>query len=344
LSCLFHFNLARQSPMPSDPRPVVTVRAPARLHLGFLDPSGSLGRRWGSLGLVVEDLDTEVVVRPAERDAFVAGASMGGEIERARAHVDTLRELSGRREPLRLELLRVPPAHAGFGSGTQLALAVGSAFMRHHALEASTPELAHWLGRGLRSGVGCAGFDQGGLLVDGGPGEGGRPAPAIARVHLPDDWRIVLALDARARGLSGGDERRALAALPALPRAQAADLCHQVLMRVLPGAATHDFAAFAAGLGAIQRRLGEYFAPAQGGQAWSSAAVGRLMRWIARERGEDAFALGQSSWGPAGFVVAPTQAEAEALVASAQGAGAIDAALELRIVRGRNRGSDIDLH
>jgi len=31
----------------------VSAHAPARLHLGFLDPGGSLGRRFGSLGLVI---------------------------------------------------------------------------------------------------------------------------------------------------------------------------------------------------------------------------------------------------------------------------------------------------
>ena len=32
----------------------VSVNAPGRLHLGFLDPSGTLGRRFGSLGLMIE--------------------------------------------------------------------------------------------------------------------------------------------------------------------------------------------------------------------------------------------------------------------------------------------------
>jgi len=32
----------------------VTVAAPGRLHLGFLDPDGSLGRSFGSLGLTID--------------------------------------------------------------------------------------------------------------------------------------------------------------------------------------------------------------------------------------------------------------------------------------------------
>ena len=43
----------------------VRVAAPARLHLGFLDPSATLGRRFGSLGLVVEGLETVVEIAPS---------------------------------------------------------------------------------------------------------------------------------------------------------------------------------------------------------------------------------------------------------------------------------------
>ena len=40
-----------------------SVRAPGRLHLGFLDPSGTLGRRFGSLGLTIEGFETEEIGR-----------------------------------------------------------------------------------------------------------------------------------------------------------------------------------------------------------------------------------------------------------------------------------------
>ncbi|MEW5964543.1 MAG: hypothetical protein AB1749_13380, partial [Pseudomonadota bacterium] len=40
----------------------VRVRAPARLHLGFLDLDGGLGRRFGSIGLAVDRPQTELVL------------------------------------------------------------------------------------------------------------------------------------------------------------------------------------------------------------------------------------------------------------------------------------------
>ena len=320
---------------------VLTLRAPGRLHLGFLDPAATLGRRFGSLGLVIEGFETvvELTASPSDRVSALTAAAQA-EVERASAHLYALRERSGLHAPLHLRLLEVLPAHAGFGSGTQLALAVGRAFAQWHGLNVSTAMLASWLGRGLRSGVGIAGFDQGGLLLDGGPGADGAPAPLLARIALPEAWRIVIVCDPEHRGLSGDQERQAIGSLPALPRAQAADICHQMLMRVLPGAASAEFEPFAAGISHVQRVLGAHFAPAQGGSAYTSPRVGALVRWLCEaSRAEQGAATGQSSWGPTGFAILPSQALAEALVARARTAGVVDPALSLHIVRARNHGA-----
>ena len=313
------------------------VRAPGRLHLGFFDPSAALGRRFGSLGLVVEGFETVVSLQPADHDQLLADdADAGPELARAAALLQRLRQASGCHQPLCLQLGPLLPAHAGLGSGTQLALAIGRAFATVHGLAVDTPTLAQWGGRGARSGVGIAGFDQGGLLVDGGPGADGRPAPLLSRIGFPADWRVVVVLDPRMRGLSGQREQQAIATLAPLPQAVAADICHQVLMRVLPGAAEAQFAPFAAGLSHIQQVLGAHFAPAQGGSAYTSPAVGRLLQWMASA---DGAAVGQSSWGPTGFAVLPSEARARALVAAAQQAGLVADGLQLQVVAGRNHGA-----
>ena len=259
-------------------------------------------------------------------------------MERSASFLQRLREHSGRHEPLALRLRRVLPAHSGLGSGTQLALAVGRAFALWHRLDVSTPTLAQWLGRGLRSGVGIAGFDQGGLLLDGGPSVDGAPASLLSRLSLPSAWRIVVAMDEHCRGLSGAAERQAIASLPPLPQAQAADICHQVLMRVLTGAAAGEFAPFAQGINRVQGLVGAHFAPAQGGSAWTSDAVGGLMEWLREQAGDGGVAIGQSSWGPTGFAILPTADAAQRLLAAARVAGVVDARLNLRVVSGRDSG------
>jgi len=323
-----------------DSRASVSLRAPARLHLGFLDPNASLGRRFGSLGLVIDGYETEIEISaaaPGAQRVSASGTAEQGETARAQEWLSQLQRHSGLDAPLHLRLLRVLPPHAGFGSGTQLALAIGRAFAQWHGLDVATAELAQWLGRGRRSGIGIAGFDQGGLLVDGGPGADGAPAPLLARIALPAAWRVLVIQDSAQKGLSGAEERRRIEALPPLSREQAADICHQVLMRVLPGAAGAEFAPFAAGVSHIQRVLGEHFAPAQGGQAFASAAVGQVMAWIATAAPDAA--IGQSSWGPTAFAILPSQASAQALVDALQATPLRVPSLVLRIVAGRNSGA-----
>jgi len=168
----------------------------------------------------------------------------------------------------------------------------------------------------------------------------------LSRIPLPAAWRVVVVQDGTHEGLSGADERHALATLSPLPQALAADVCHQVLMRVLPGAADAEFAPFAAGITRIQRVMGEHFATAQGGAAFTSPAVGRLIGWIARagrnvQVGEPTAATGQSSWGPTGFAVLPTQAHAEAVVEAARAANVVAPHLSVRIVSARNTGASV---
>lgn len=346
---------------PADGR-TVWVEAPARLHLGFMDPAGSLGRPFGSLGLTVS--------APVTRLSLTAALGGGNRVEaggpavdpdalaRADQHLAELQRCSGLGQPLALQLDATLAPHAGLGSGTQLALAVGRAFARWHGLALPTATLAAWLGRGLRSGVGIAGFDQGGLLLDGGPlpldprrpEDHTRPAPLLARLPLPGAWRVLLVGDPTCRGLSGSAERSALAALPPLPRSAAAAICHETLMRVLPGVGGAGFATAATGLTRIQAILGEHFAPAQGGDAFVSPRVARLLRWLAEAAAQPAPGLaedelgagiGQSSWGPTGFALLPSTARAQQLLDAARAAGQIDAALQLRIVEPLNRGARV---
>jgi len=316
------------------------IEAPARLHLGFLDPGATLGRKFASLGLVIEGMHTRLSVAAASRNDVVAAGGAGGDAvrERLTRYLALLQRETGAAQPLRVTVYEAPPAHAGFGSGTQLALALGRAFARIHRLDLRTRRIAALLGRGERSGVGIAGFDRGGLLLDGGPGAAGVPAPLLARATFPGEWRVLLVLDERIDGLHGAAERCAMDNLPPFPAALAAELCHQVLMRVLPAALEGGFEPFAAGVSAIQRLIGEYFAPAQGGSMYTSAAVARLLEWV---RPRYRAGIGQSSWGPTGFAILPSAARAAEAIAAARAAGVVDPALRLVVVAGRNHGARV---
>lgn len=318
------------------PRGGVRVHAPARLHLGFLDPAGSLGRPWGSLGLAIAGPETIVELGRGETDSLSSFPGGDAALARARACLETLRRATDCREPVTLRLRSALPAHVGLGSGTQLALAVGRAFCAAFELQMDSHQLAVLLGRGVRSGIGVASFEHGGLLLDSGPRADGSPAPLLARIAMPPSWRVLLVLDPRCDGLSGAAEKAALAALAPLPRAAAAEVCHQVLMRVLPGAAGAEFAPFAVGVSRVQEVLGAHFAPAQDGRAFTSEAVGRLLGWIAARA---TAGIGQSSWGPAGFAFLASEAQARTVLEQARAAGVVDPALEILVVGARNHGA-----
>lgn len=322
------------------PAVLISVEAPSRLHLGFLDPNASLGRRYASLGLVIDAFATRLELSPARATTIESDDPRQQDaVRRLARHLDTLQRETGRSQPLRLRLRSAPPPHSGFGSGTQLALALGRAFCALHRLELPTRRLAAMLGRGERSGVGIAGFDQGGLLLDGGPGPGGTPAPVLARLDFPSAWRVLLVLDERIDGLSGAAERAAMDQLAPFPRELAADLCHQVLLKVLPAVIEQRFEPFAEGVSRIQSQIGDYFAPAQGGSMYTSAAVAAFMDWL---RAQGRAGVGQSSWGPTGFAILPSEAEARRVVALAQADAAIDPALRLVICGGNNRGARVE--
>lgn len=303
------------------------MRAGARLHLGFLDLEGGLGRRFGSLGLAIDGFETRVDMRRARRLSV-----RGAEPERTAALVARLAQALGRSGDVAVEIETAIPAHSGLGSGTQLALALALAFRKLHGLPPDTSADAVAMTRGARSGIGVGLFARGGFMLDAGRGPTTSLPPIVAHLPFPEAWRVVLLIDDQVEGAHGEAERQAFAALAPFPAEAAAEICRRALMQILPGVAEGDFAAFGEGLGAVQRRLGDHFAPAQGGSRFASARVGAAA--AAWERA-GALGVGQSSWGPTGFAFARDPDEAARLAALAAPWG-----LRVQVHAARARGAD----
>ena len=310
----------------------VTATAPARLHLGFLDLNGDLGRRFGGIGLAIGGLRTRVAIQAAaqmHRD--------GAESERAGRYLDTMRRTLGLTGAYRLTVEETVPAHAGLGSGTQLALAVAAALRTLHGLPLDSRGDGVILGRGGRSGAGIGLFEQGGLVVDGGHGALPSAPPIVSRIPFPARWRVLVVLDPARQGVHGPDESAAFAALPAFAGDDAARLCRLVLMKALPALVEADIASFGDAITELQAVLGDHYAPAQGGHRFTSPAVAACLDVLRRA---GAHGIGQSSWGPTGFAFAPAAEEAERLAGLARfdpaGRG-----LDIRVCPGLNHGAEI---
>jgi len=310
----------------------VVVSAPARLHLGFLDLNGGLGRRFGSLGLAIEGAGTRLSLSRA-----AALEVHGPDGRRARGHLAALSARFGRDGAYALTIHQASPLHAGLGSGTTLALALASAFRRLEGLGADLRGDARMLARGERSGIGIAVFRRGGFVVDGGRGPATGEPPILARLPFPRNWRILLVQDVSRRGIHGDRERAAFSALAPFDEAEADRICRLVLMQLLPGLAEARIAPFGKALRSIQERLGDYFAPTQGGRRIASPDVATALDALQRE---GAHGVGQSSWGPTGFAFAADEKEAVRLRAVLRDMG-LPPNLALSICGARNRGAEI---
>ena len=313
----------------------VTVTAPARLHLGFLDLNGELGRKFGGIGLAIGELHTRLTLRRASSDAVE-----GPEGERVRRYLAAMRRALGLGGGYAVQIAETVPAHAGLGSGTQLALGVAAALRRLHGLPLDVEADAMTLGRGKRSGIGIGLFTRGGFVVDSGHGEKDRVAPIVSRLAFPDAWRALVILDPQSCGVHGADETSAFAALAPMRAGDADRLCRLVLMQALPALAERDMVPFGAAIKAVQKIVGDYFAVPQGGARFASRDVAAVLESLDQA---GAHGVGQSSWGPTGFAFAASATEAERLAALARRHKQAQA-LDIRVCAGLNRGAEIVAH
>jgi beta-ribofuranosylaminobenzene 5'-phosphate synthase len=323
----------------------VTVNSTARLHMGFFDLHGGLGRKFGSIGLslTAPAIELTAIASKNERARVTSALSMPATtVARALVIIEQLIEKLRLTGAISLNISQYIPEHAGLGSGTQLALAIGSAVSKIYNLNLNLAQIAELTGRGGRSGIGIAAFDHGGLLVDGGRASsdgGSKIPPLLARYDFPDNWRILLVLDTRQPGIHGEDELEAFNQLPAFSENLAAHLCRHVLMQAMPALIEQDLIAFGKSIQELQAHVGDYFAPAQGGR-YASRQVGTVLEYLGSL---GAACFGQSSWGPTGFAVFESESSALGMLRTLQQQFAEFNNISFQIVRGKNSGALIQV-
>jgi beta-ribofuranosylaminobenzene 5'-phosphate synthase len=287
------------------------LRTPSRLHFGLLSWGSMRPRQFGGIGLMIEAPGLEITAEPA--DGWRAEGLLASRVlEVAPRVAGRLASRGLEVRPARLEVRRAPTEHVGLGVGTQLGLGIARLLATLAGFpEPTIGELAELAGRGLRSGIGLHGFALGGLIVDGGRrGPEGIP-PLLSRVEFPAEWSVLVLTPRRGPGLHGPGEVRAFAELPPSPDALTDRLCRLVLLGLLPAAIERDLVRFGEALDELQQRVGQGFAPAQGG----TFARPELETIAGVLRSEGLQGVGQSSWGPTlyGFLDAPADRRAAVL-------------------------------
>jgi len=244
----------------------VIVETGSRIHLGLIEMHGGTGRVDGGIGIA---LDEPCVLLEARQSAGVEVSGCDDTTSRLVADTAT-RMLAGIRAGAgaAITIRASYAAHTGLGSGSQLALATARAICGLYGRQVDVRELAQLTGRGGTSGIGTAAFEAGGFIIDGGhrfgPGlektgfapssasKGIRPAPVTVRQDFPPDWKVLLAIPAVPKGASGGRELDIFRMCCPVPLEEVRALCHEVLVRMLPGIAEHDLDLFGSSVDNIQ--------------------------------------------------------------------------------------------
>jgi beta-RFAP synthase len=156
-------------------------------------------------------------------------------------------------------------------------------------------------------------------------------------MSFPEQWRVVLLLDRRGEGLYGPGEAEAFRQLPTFPAERAAHLCRLAMMQIMPALAEKELDPFARGISELQRVVGDHFAPAQGGR-FRSPAVAEALSW---SEGQGFPGVGQSSWGPTGFILTGSEEQAVRLVERMRRRFGDLSPLRFQVVSGCNHGSRI---
>jgi len=310
----------------------ISVIAPARLHMGFIDLSGSLGRHFGSIGVALNEISTRLSIAKAT-ELQVNGPSS----DRAIKCTQRLCSLLNVSDQVKIDIEAAIPEHVGLGSGTQMSLAIGSVLNELYDLGLTTREIAKLTHRGMRSGIGIGVFEQGGLVVDGGRGEQTVTPPVISHMDIPEQWRFILVFDQRGQGLHGEQEINAFKELPVFPHQEAARLCYLLMMQGLPAIAEKNIKLFGDVITQLQQSVGEHFSSVQGG-IFTSAEVAEAMQWLEQQ---GAVAIGQTSWGPTGFCAVDSVQKADALVAEMQAKFSKYNHLSFVSASARNSGGDV---
>jgi len=314
----------------------VRISAPARLHLGDLDPF-ALGRFGYAPVLAITEPRTVIEAEEAE------GLEVEGlETDEVRTYAQRILE-AFKLKGAKVTVKAIPPRHSGFGSTTQLSLAVGRAVTKAHELNVPLLELVKALKRTSTGGI--YPFQFGGFIVAGGfpvkPGEQiwvrEEPLipPLIFRSHFPEDWRFILVRPLVAP--KSPDKEAEEAAFSALRERRApVELIHKgyfiLAAKLLPALLERNAEAFGKALTELQVTVGRVYQPVQE-QIFNPAS-----QWLIPILNRSgALGIGQSSWGPTVYsftdspeaaqniakkIKAETPAKAEVTIVGADNVGA----------------------
>ena len=282
----------------------IVIKTPSRLHFGLVDMNGEIGRIDGGVGLALDTPHTTVEVKKSDkiRVKCESEPQIIGRLEPAIKNVCDHYGLPG----TDINVLERPFPHVGLGSATQAFLGAAYGICKLHNVEASFPELAYLVGRGGTSGIGVAAIQTGGFIIDGGhpfrrdenskhgyapsSASSGMKPPPILVCHDFPDWDILVVVPL-GEGASGLREITLFKVVCPIPLAQVQQMCHIILMQMLPAVMEKDLESFGRSMVDFQKL---------GFKVYELRAQTQLLYdCLQFLKDNGGVGVGMSSWGPA---------------------------------------------
>ena len=229
------------------------IRAPARIHMSFIDLNGSYRRIDGGIGLALSEPQFVLEVQQTESGVTLEFADTVDDEEAILECSEKIPDAAERTiEHFNIDsgfhfiVHQTYPPHSGFGSGTQIAVSTAHLITETMGIEIASRELSSIVGRGGTSGIGTFTHDLGGFIVDGGhsveekPGflpsgaSKAKPATLIARYEFPEDWKILIAIPKVNKHMNGQDEVNVFQDCCPIPKDEVEKVSHLILMNLIP--------------------------------------------------------------------------------------------------------------
>ena len=264
----------------------VLVRAPARLHLGFIP--AVYDSTPGSVAVSINSPFLEISLEKS-RELHVSGP-LSDEI--FRMAMDFIENYAPERG-VEIEVRNAIPRHAGFGSGTRMALSVGMGISALYDLEIEIHEIADFFGRGRNSRAGIESLVKGGLVII-------HPDGRASSIITPSDWRFVVALPESRHDFYGEEEKKAMKRMD-----KGIGNSEDLAVMLEKAIESRDISKTGKILERIDRETGKMFSASQKGD-FSHEIVSEL---IQAGMAAGAYGAGQSSWGPAVYFLVDERVE-----------------------------------
>jgi beta-ribofuranosylaminobenzene 5'-phosphate synthase len=266
----------------------IEIKTPSRLHFGIINIKNPDFNLYGCVGCAIENPNFLIIAK--ESDKLIL------DVKRKDVKYKIQKLISALKMKIKAEIKTIStiPEHEGFGSTTQLTLAISYALCFFNNIKFDAYKIAEITGLGKISGIGIGAFLYGGFLIDSGKVKNEIPK-IVFRCDFPKEWIFAILIPKNSdRGLKGKEEMKAFKELNPTPKERIEEML--ILLGEMKNSLKNkDIEMFGKALSKFQINVGLNFFQFQKG-IFSSKVHEKLIEIL---KSIGAYGVGQSSWGPA---------------------------------------------